>query len=143
MDHYPFACINPPELGTPLGPYSQALVLPAGSQLLQLSGQTPLQADGSVPEGMEAQADLVWRRIGIVLRQAGLDYLHICRVVTYLVDPKDAPVHARIRAHYLGAARPASTGLVVAQLFNPAYRLEVDITAAWPTQGSTRPAVQA
>ncbi|MGB3067980.1 MAG: Rid family hydrolase [Ottowia sp.] len=132
MTEYPFQCINPPELGKPLGPYSQGLIVPGGRQLLQLSGQTPLREDGSVPEDMEAQADLVWKRIGIVLREAGLDYLNIFRVVTYLVDAQDAPVHAKVRARYLGSARPASTGIVVSQLFNPAYRLEVDVTAAWP-----------
>lgn len=132
MSSYSFECINPPELGKPLGPYSQALVVPAGSQLLLLSGQTPLLPDGSVPQGMEAQADLVWRRIGHALREAGLDYVHICRVVTYLIDVADAPAHAKVRAAYLGDARPASTGIVVSQLFNPAYRLEVEVTAAWP-----------
>jgi len=81
---------------------------------------------------MAAQADLVWRRIGIVLREAGLDYINIFRVVTYLVDVEDAPAHAQVRARYLGDARPASTGIVVSRLFNPAYRLEVDISAAWP-----------
>lgn len=128
---YPFQTFNPPELGAPLGPYSQAVVIPAGTQLLQLSGQTPLREDGTIPDSFEEQADLVWRRIGTVLAQAGLDYRHICRVVTYLTDAADAPIHARVRAHYLGTARPASTGLVVPRLFNTAYRLEVDITAAW------------
>lgn len=123
---------NPPELGAPLGTYSQVLEAPAGSTPLYLSGQTPLRADGSVPTDFEEQADLVWRRIGIALAAAGLDYRHICRVVTYLVDPADAALHARVRARYLGDARPASTGVVVRALFNPAYRLEVEITAARP-----------
>ena len=132
MSAYPFECINPKELGAPLGPYSQAVIVPAGRQLLQLSGQTPLREDGSIPEGIEAQAELVWQRVGLVLKEAGLDYINIFRVVTYLVDPLDAPAHAKVRAKYLGNARPASTGLVVSMLFNPAYRLEVDISALWP-----------
>lgn len=134
--NYPFQCHNPPELGTPLGPYSQGLVVPAQSQLLLLSGQTPLREDGSVPESFEEQAELVWRRIGLVLAQAGLGCQHICRVVTYLIDPADAPVHARVRMRHLGAARPASTGIVVSRLFNAAYRLEVEVTAAWSPTAS-------
>ena len=127
---YPFPCINPPELGAPLGPYSQALSVPAHSELLLLSGQTPLREDGSIPDTFEEQAELVWHRIGLVLAEAGLSTQHICRVVTYLVDPADAPAHARVRARHLGSARPASTGIVVPRLFNVAYKLEVEITAA-------------
>jgi len=33
MTAYPFQCINPPELGKPLGPYSQALIVPGGRHL--------------------------------------------------------------------------------------------------------------
>ncbi|MBS7777279.1 hypothetical protein [Acidovorax sp. CCYZU-2555] len=65
MAAYSFQCINPAELGKPLGPYSQALVIPAANQLLQLSGQTPLRADGSVPESFDAQAELVWHRMSV------------------------------------------------------------------------------
>lgn len=65
MAAHSFQCINPAELGKPLGPYSQALVIPAASQWLQLSGQTPLRADGSVPEGFEAQAERVWHRMSV------------------------------------------------------------------------------
>lgn len=128
----PFAIHNPPALGAPLGAYSQVLEIPPGSGTVFLSGQTPIREDGSVPEDFEAQAERVWERIGIALAAVGLDCRHICRIVTYLVDPADAPVHARVRARHLGSARPASTGLVVRGLFHPAYRLEVEVTAARP-----------
>jgi len=123
---------NPPALGTPLGAYSQLLEIAPGSAQVFLSGQTPMLEDGSVPADFEAQAERVWQRIAIALAAVGLDCRHICRVVTYLVDAADAPAHARVRARYLGAARPASTGVVVRGLFNPAYRLEVEVTAARP-----------
>jgi enamine deaminase RidA (YjgF/YER057c/UK114 family) len=126
----PFALHNPRALGAPLGAYAQVLEIPAGAALVFLSGQTPILEDGSVPEDFEAQAERVWQRIAMALAAVGLDCRHICRVVTYLVDPADAPAHARVRARYLGAARPASTGLVVSALFQPAYRLEVEVTAA-------------
>ena len=123
----PFALHNPPALGAPLGAYAQVLEIPAGAALVFLSGQTPILEDGSVPGDFEAQAERVWQRIAMALAAVGLDCRHICRVVTYLVDPADAPAHARVRA-----ARPASTGLVVRALFQPAYRLEVEVTAARP-----------
>ena len=128
----PFALHNPRALGAPLGAYAQVLEIPAGAALVFLSGQTPILEDGSVPDDFEAQAERVWQRIAMALAAVGLDCRHICRVVTYLVDPADAPAHARVRARYLGAARPASTGLVVRALFQPAYRLEVEVTAARP-----------
>lgn len=123
---------NPPALGAPLGSYSQILEAPPGSALVFLSGQTPRREDGSIPDSFDEQAELVWQRIGTALHAVGLDSSHICRVATYLTDAADAPAHARIRARHLGEARPASTGLVVAALFHPAYRIEVEITAARP-----------
>lgn len=123
---------NPPALGTPLGSYSQVLEAPPGSALVFLSGQTPRREDGSIPERFEEQAEIVWQRIVTALRAVGLDSSHICRVVTYLTDASDAPAHARIRARHLGDARPASTGIVAAALFHPAYRIEVEVTAARP-----------
>lgn len=130
-----FKHYNPPTLGKPLGAYSQVLEAPEGSAMVYLSGQTPLCEDGTVPQSFEAQAERVWQRIALALAAVGLDCSHICRVVTYLVDAADAPVHAAVRARYLGPARPASTGLVVSALFNPAYRLEVEVTAARPPLG--------
>lgn len=127
-----FRVANPPALGAPLGSYSQVLQVPAGSALVFLSGQTPRREDGSIPDTFDAQAERVWQRIGIALRAAGLDYAHICRVVTYLTHAADAPAHARVRSRYLGDARPASTGVVVSGLFHPDYRIEVEITAAHP-----------
>lgn len=128
----PFPTHNPPELGAPLGAYSQMLEVPAGATLFLLSGQTPMREDGSIPADFDEQAEIVWRRISVALGAVGLHCGHICRVVTYLVDPADAARHAKVRARYLGEARPAATGIVVRALFNPAYRLEVEVTAARP-----------
>ncbi|MFO1291661.1 MAG: Rid family hydrolase [Rubrivivax sp.] len=127
-----FRTCNPAELGQPLGSYAQVLEVPAGAGLIFLSGQTPMRADGSIPTDFDEQAELVWHRIQVALAAVGLECRHICRVVTYLLDSADASRHARVRARYLGDARPASTGVVVRQLFNPAYRLEVEVTAARP-----------
>ncbi|WP_342132574.1 RidA family protein [Hydrogenophaga sp. OTU3427] len=125
---------NPPELGRPLSAYSHAVEVAAGYRIVYLSGQTPMLLDGSVPPDIETQAEVVWQRIAIALAAAGMDCSHICRVVTYLTDAADAPAHVAVRARYLGDARPASTGLVVKALFNPAYRLEVEVTAAGPAR---------
>lgn len=127
-----FRLSNPPALGQPLGSYSQILEAPAGSALVFLSGQTPRREDGSIPASFDEQAEQVWQRIGTALRAVGLDCGHICRVVTYLTQAEDAAAHARIRSRHLGDARPAATGLVVAALFHPDYRIEVEITAARP-----------
>lgn len=127
-----FRTTNPPALGEPLGSYSQILEAPAGSALVFLSGQTPRRDDGSIPSDFAQQAELVWQRIATALQAVDLTPAHICRVVTYLTDASDAPTHARIRSHYLGSARPSSTGVVVPALFHPDYRIEVEVTAARP-----------
>lgn len=55
-----------------IGPYSQAVVV---DKVVYTSGQIPVNpADGSIPEGISAQAQMSCRNVGAILQAAGSDY---------------------------------------------------------------------
>lgn len=51
---------NPAPVHAPSGGYSMGLELEQHRRLLFVSGQVPERADGSVPEGFEAQSEQAW-----------------------------------------------------------------------------------
>ena len=48
---------NPREVHAPVGPYSHTAVVPAGTELVFVSGQVGMRADGSVPAEFAEQAE--------------------------------------------------------------------------------------
>ena len=51
---------NPKQIAGPFGHYEHGVETALPEQLLQVSGQIGIAADGSVPDGIAAQAELVW-----------------------------------------------------------------------------------
>jgi len=54
----------------------------------------------------------------------------IVKVTQYLVQPADIPAYAKVRALFLGSARPASMLLVVPALVRAEFLVEVEVQAA-------------
>lgn len=122
--------VNPPGVPAPVGAYSHAAVIEAGTRQVFVSGQVGVTADGKVPADLSAEADQVWRNIEGVLRGVGLTVSAIAKITTYVVAGNDiAPIRAA-RVRMLGDLRPASTLVVVAALAAPEYRYEVEVVAA-------------
>lgn len=97
--------------------------------LVFLSGELPLNDDGSVPEGIAAQTDRVLARISQTLATAGLQLSDVVQVAVHLSEPGDfAGFNAAYRAHF-SEPYPVRT-TVVAGLLVPGARLEVTVTAA-------------
>ncbi len=70
-----------------IGPYSQGMEI-AG--LVFTSGQIPVNpADGSVPEGIEAQAHQSCKNVGAVLQAAGSDFSRVIKTTCFLADMAD------------------------------------------------------
>jgi 2-iminobutanoate/2-iminopropanoate deaminase len=120
---------DPAVVPAPLGSYTQGLEVSPGSRLLFVSGQIPVRADGTVPEGFEAQCHTVWDNVLAVLASAGMGAEHLVKVTTYLTSRDQAEANGRIRRERLGAARPALT-VVIVQTFAPEWLLEIEAVAA-------------
>ena len=121
---------NPAASAPPNGPYSLGVEIPAGQRLLFIAGQIPLAKDGSTPQGVTAQAELVWRNIIAVLESAGMGVENLIKINQYLTKAENIPGYGAVRSKVLGAARPASTMVVVQSLVKPEWLVEVEATAA-------------
>src|SRR5665213_1683568 len=104
---------NPAKSAQPKGPYSLGVEVPPNARWLAIAGQVPLAADGSVPQGIKAQSEQVWRNILNVLESAGMGVENLVKVNHYLTKPESIPGYGEVRSRLLGAARPASTMVVV------------------------------
>jgi enamine deaminase RidA (YjgF/YER057c/UK114 family) len=114
----------------PLGLYSHTMSVPAGTELIFISGKVGVRPDGSTPATMAEQADQVFANIMTLLSAHGLDASCIVKLTTFMVAGHDGDAVRAARRKHLGAHRPASTAVFVSQLVDPAWWVEVEAVAA-------------
>ena len=123
---------NPSEVHAPLGLYSHTVSVPAGTDLIFISGQVGVRPDGSTPTTIAEQADQVFANIIALLNSHGLEAPNIIKLTTFIVAGHDGNAVRAARIKYLGSHRPASTAVFVSQLVDPAWFVEVEAIAAKP-----------
>ena len=121
---------TPHTVAAPFGPYSHAVEVPEGSRLLYISGEVGVLPDGTVPEGIEAQAEACWRNLIAILADAGMEVGDLVKITTYLVRPEDVAAAGAARAKHFGAARPGSATIIVKALVAPQWLIEIEAVAA-------------
>ena len=124
--------LNPPALAAPRG-YSHVVEVPAGSRLIYLSGQVPLDSVGNVvgPGDFRAQAEQVFANLERVLAAAGATFDDVVKLNFYVRDvTRLADLRAVRDRHVNTAAPPASTLVEVSRLFRDDVLLEVEAVAA-------------
>jgi 2-iminobutanoate/2-iminopropanoate deaminase len=121
---------NPAGVHAPLGLYSHTVSVPAGTELIFISGQVGMRPDGTTPATMSEQADQVFANIVALLNAHGLDATRIIKLTTFMVAGHDGDAVRAARRKHLGAHRPASTAVFVSQLVDPAWFVEVEAVAA-------------
>jgi enamine deaminase RidA (YjgF/YER057c/UK114 family) len=126
----PLSFDNPASVHPPLGLYTHTVTVPEGTQLLYLSGQLGVRADGSTPETIAEQADQVFANIVALLAAHGLRPTDIVKLTTFIVAGQDSNAVRAARLKHLGAHRPASTAVFVSELMDPAWHVEVEAVAA-------------
>ena len=104
------AFLNPPTVRTPGGGYSHLAVVPAGTELIFLSGQVGVRPDGSLPTSISEQADQVFVNIGALLAAHGLDASALVKLTMFVVAGQDIQAVRAARAKLLGAHRPGVYG---------------------------------
>lgn len=89
--------IGKPMLGDQPLPFSEAVRV---GDILFLSGQLGIGADGKLPQGMEAQAKQAMDNIGAVLKRQGLGFGDVVKCTVMLDDMKDWPAFNRVYVTY-------------------------------------------
>jgi enamine deaminase RidA (YjgF/YER057c/UK114 family) len=118
---------TPENIAAPFGPYSHAVEVRHGSRLLYISGEVGALPDGTVPEGIEAQAEACWRNIIAILADADMDIGDLVKITTYLVRSEDVAA-----AKHFGDARPRSATIIINALV-PEWLIEIEAIAATGT----------
>jgi enamine deaminase RidA (YjgF/YER057c/UK114 family) len=120
----------------PVVGYSRAVRV---GDLVWVSGTAPIPADGSDPPG-EAyeQARLCLEIIGGALERAGARLEHVVRTRIYVVDAAIFDDVARAHGEIFGEIRPATSGIVVKELLDPRWLVEIEADALIPETGGTR-----
>lgn len=128
----PQRALQPAAIAAPLGAYSHGIVAGGPGAWLHIAGQVGVRPDGSLCQGFEAQAEQAWRNLAAVLHEADMDMSHLVKVNAFVVDAGHLPLLGPVRAGFLGAARPASTLLVVQALARADWLFEVEAIAFRP-----------
>jgi enamine deaminase RidA (YjgF/YER057c/UK114 family) len=124
---------NPPEVHAPLGLYSHTASVPAGTELIFISGQVGARPDGTAPSTMAEQADQAFANIVALLKSHGLDATSIVKLTTFMVAGHDGNAVRAARLKHLGSHRPASTAVFISELVHPDWFVEVEAIAAKTT----------
>lgn len=96
---------------------------------VHVSGTGPVGADDADPA---TQAEQVLTIIAGVLREAGTSFEHIVRTRVYLTRAQDWEEVGRIHGKFFSIIRPAATMVVVKELLNPSWRVEIEAEAYIP-----------
>jgi enamine deaminase RidA (YjgF/YER057c/UK114 family) len=121
--------VDVPGVREPAGGFVHATIVPAGSDLLFISGQTPEDLDGSVPADFEGQARMAWRNVERTLEAAGFALDHVAKVNMYIRDRVYREANRVVRNEVLGDRRPALTVLVTDH-WDEEWLIEIEVVAA-------------
>ncbi len=113
----------------PIVGYSRAVVV---GDRVHVAGTAPIPADGSAPpDDPYEQAALCLRIVADALQRAGTGLDHVVRTRIFLTDVAHWEGIARAHGEVFRDVRPANT-TVVAQLLDPAWKVEIEVDAVLP-----------
>ncbi len=113
-----------------IGHHSDAVEVRGPVRWLFTAGTPGLAGGGTLPPDITGQAELAWRHVVTMLEKAGMTVNDLVKITQYLVRPSDIAAYRAVRTRMLGSARPASMLMVVAELPNPEFLLEIEAIAA-------------
>lgn len=122
--------LNPRDVHLPVGPYSHTAVVQSGSELVFVSGQVGMRADGSVPESFAEQAELTFQNLRACLAAHGLGMEAVVKLGAFVLPGQDFQLLRAARERHFGSHRPTSTSVYVPELASPKFLLEIEAIAA-------------
>ena len=117
--------LNANDAPPPAAAYTQAIEVAGATRTLYISGQVGRRMDGTIPSDIAEQSRLAWQNFEAQLKAAGMTLDNLVKVTTILPNRGDLIAAREARNAVLGDRRPAST-LIVADLANPAWKIEVE-----------------
>jgi len=119
---------NPTTVHPPVAFYSHQVEVSGPQRWLTLSGQLGQAADGTMPEDPIQQLDIAFDNVMRNLHAANMDANDIVKLTIYLVGEFDVQQRRAVILSHLKEHRPCVTMLVIAGLFDPVAKVEIE---AW------------
>lgn len=121
---------NPAGVFPPYRNYAHAVEVPPGFRTLYISGINGYDATGeNLPDDFAGQVENVWATLGEILAAAGMSYADLVSLRFFLTSADDDPANVEAIVAHLGDHLAART-VVVQQLLEPAWRVEIEAVAA-------------
>jgi enamine deaminase RidA (YjgF/YER057c/UK114 family) len=102
---------------------------------VHLAGTGPVGADNEDAAGQTRRIFAIAQK---ALAEAGASFEDVVRTRMYLTRVEDWQDVGRVHGEFFGAIRPSATMVVVAQLLNPSWRVEIEMEAV-VSEASTNP----
>jgi 2-iminobutanoate/2-iminopropanoate deaminase len=125
------------DVGAPLSEYSNVARIGGIRELVLVSGQVALDADGtlSADASIEGQARQAYENVGRCLRAAGADWTDVLKFTTYVTSQDHVQGFYRVRQElfaelYPSGKYPGNSLLVVVALVKPEFLIEIEAIAA-------------
>lgn len=94
-----------------------------------VSGTAPVFGDGSCSDDVRAQTRRCLEIIATALTEAGADLAHVVRTRIFITSASDAGAVGEVHGDVFGAIRPASTMVVISELLDPRWKVEIEAEA--------------
>ena len=124
--------INPKNIMAPVNnAYVHGVLIPAGADVLHISGQIGARPNGEVPADAIAQAENAWSNVMAIIREAGMNASDIVKLTAYIVDEDAFPPYAAARNRDIGEVnKVAATAVFVPRLLKTEWKIEIEAIAA-------------
>ena len=96
---------------------------------IAVSGTAPVWPDGTVDPDPAVQARRCWEIMLTALEELGGTVDDVVRTRQYVVDPADGDAVGAVHGEVFGDVRPASTMVVVKELLDPRWKVEMELDA--------------
>ena len=80
------------------------------------------------------QAEQAMANVDMLLKEAGSELAHVCKIVIYLTDARYREAVYQVVGRWLKGVYPVSTGVVITALARPEWLVEIDVTAVIPDE---------
>ena len=105
--------ISTPKAPAAIGPYSQGFLT---NGFVYTSGQIPVNpADGTIPEGIAAQAEQSCKNVGAILEAGGSGFDKVVKTTCFLADIADFAAFNEVYAKFF-TSKPARSCVAVKDL---------------------------
>jgi 2-iminobutanoate/2-iminopropanoate deaminase len=122
--------ISPDTIAPPAANYAHAVLSAGPATMLHTAGVVPVRSDGTVPDTVAEQAEVVWTNILAILGEAGMTANDVVSITTFVVAGEDLSVVMAARDRALDRHRAASTLVPVPMLARPEWLVEISVVAA-------------